>query len=105
MSLLSLSLTRVKPRPIKEENTKSLTCYLDETLIMAANLSNRDTRNAPRSAKNHTCYFWAKGGCKYSEEECLYAHRPTGKTANQPVRLEPGRKFSCPNTLTQHVLI
>ncbi|MCJ1245160.1 hypothetical protein MMC30_002361 [Trapelia coarctata] len=51
----------------------------------------RPTKNAPRSAKNHTCYYWANGGCKFTEETCLYAHHETGRTANQPVRLEPGR--------------
>ena len=44
------------------------------------------------SVKHLTCYFWAKNGvCKWSEDECLYAHHDTGKTANGPLQVEPGR--------------
>lgn len=33
-----------------------------------------------RSVKHLTCFWWKeKGSCKYSEEECLYAHSDTGK--------------------------
>ncbi|MCJ1266842.1 hypothetical protein MMC22_006727 [Lobaria immixta] len=44
------------------------------------------------SVKHLTCYFWAKNGvCKWSEDDCLYAHHNTGKTANGPLQVEPGR--------------
>lgn len=50
--------------------------------------------NSVPSVKHLTCYFWAKNGvCKWSDEDCLYAHYNTGKTANGPLQVEPGREF------------
>jgi hypothetical protein len=47
----------------------------------------------PASVKHLTCYFWAKNGvCKFSEEDCLYAHRDTGKVAQGPLQVELGRR-------------
>lgn len=49
----------------------------------------------PASVKHLTCYFWAKNGtCKFSEEDCLYAHHNTGKVAQGPLQVELGRRFS-----------
>ncbi|MCJ1450122.1 hypothetical protein MMC28_000451 [Mycoblastus sanguinarius] len=46
----------------------------------------------PPSMKMLTCYFWAKQGwCKWSSEQCLYAHYDTGKVANGPLQVELGR--------------
>lgn len=46
------------------------------------------------SVKHLTCYFWAKhGACKWSDEDCLYAHYITGKIANGPLQVEPGREW------------
>ena len=51
----------------------------------------------PASVKHLTCYFWAKHGtCKFTEEDCLYAHRDTGKVAQGPLQVELGRRFFCP---------
>lgn len=51
------------------------------------------TSNSPPSVKHLTCYFWAKNGtCKWNDDECLYAHHDTGKVANGPLQVEPGRK-------------
>ena len=48
----------------------------------------------PASVKHLTCYFWAKNGvCKFSEEDCLYAHHNTGKVAQGPLQVEQGRRF------------
>lgn len=48
----------------------------------------------PASVKHLTCYFWAKNGvCKFSEEDCLYAHHDTGKVAQGPLQVEQGRRF------------
>lgn len=48
----------------------------------------------PASVKHLTCYFWAKNGsCKFSEEDCLYTHRDTGKVAQGPLQVELGRRF------------
>lgn len=50
--------------------------------------------NSIPSVKHLTCYFWAKNGvCKWSDDDCLYAHYHTGKTANGPLQVEPGREF------------
>ncbi|KAI4140226.1 MAG: hypothetical protein L6R39_005893 [Caloplaca ligustica] len=40
------------------------------------------------SGKKHlTCFYWAKNGsCRYSGEECAYAHYNTGIVANDPMR-------------------
>lgn len=47
----------------------------------------------PASVKHLTCYFWAKNGaCKFSEEDCLYAHHDTGKVAQGPLQVELGRR-------------
>lgn len=57
--------------------------------------------NSIPSVKHLTCYFWAKNGvCKWSDDECLYAHHNTGKTANGPLQVEPGREFPCSVDLT-----
>lgn len=44
-----------------------------------------------RSVKHLTCFWWKeKGTCKYSEEECLYAHHDTGKYTDPPRQVIPG---------------
>ena len=44
------------------------------------------------SVKHMTCFFWARNGtCKWSDEDCLYAHYHTGYVANGPLQVEPGR--------------
>lgn len=49
----------------------------------------------PQSVKHLTCYFWAKNGnCKWSDDDCLYAHHDTGKIANGPMQVEPGSKHT-----------
>ena len=36
-------------------------------------------------SKEYECFFWRRDGhCKFSEEECLYAHHPTGKVKEIP---------------------
>lgn len=51
------------------------------------------TSISPPSVKHLTCYFWAKNGtCKWKDDDCLYAHHDTGKVANGPLQVEPGRK-------------
>ncbi|KAL8867000.1 MAG: hypothetical protein Q9174_005945 [Haloplaca sp. 1 TL-2023] len=39
------------------------------------------------SGKKHlTCFYWAKNGvCRYTEDECAYAHYNTGVVANDPM--------------------
>ena len=46
--------------------------------------------DVPRT-KLLTCSYWNTGYCKWSEEECLYSHRPTGKVASPPQQVEQGR--------------
>ncbi|KAI4122929.1 MAG: hypothetical protein LQ347_006331, partial [Umbilicaria vellea] len=46
---------------------------------------------SPPSVKHLTCYFWDRyGKCKWTDEECLYAHVETGKVAGGPVQVEIG---------------
>ncbi|KAL8662848.1 MAG: hypothetical protein Q9202_004362 [Teloschistes flavicans] len=42
----------------------------------------------PVSGKKHiTCFYWAKNGtCRYTDDECAYAHYNTGVVAHDPMR-------------------
>ena len=42
------------------------------------------------SVKNLTCHFWLRGNCRYSAEDCSYAHTHTGRIAGGPVHLKRG---------------
>ncbi|OCL08367.1 hypothetical protein AOQ84DRAFT_293338 [Glonium stellatum] len=33
------------------------------------------------------CYYWARGRCVFSDEDCQYAHWDTGNTASAPILL------------------
>ncbi|EXJ91037.1 hypothetical protein A1O1_04144 [Capronia coronata CBS 617.96] len=47
--------------------------------------------NAKRSVKHLTCFWWwEKGECRFSEEECLYAHHDTGHYTLAPRQVIPG---------------
>ncbi|KAL8929016.1 MAG: hypothetical protein Q9208_001459 [Pyrenodesmia sp. 3 TL-2023] len=38
------------------------------------------------SGKKHlTCFYWAKNGCRYTDDECAYAHYNTGIVAHDPM--------------------
>lgn len=44
-----------------------------------------------RSVKHLTCFWWwEKGECRFSEEECLYAHHDTGHYTLAPRQVTPG---------------
>ncbi|KAL9119942.1 MAG: hypothetical protein Q9187_003507, partial [Circinaria calcarea] len=44
-----------------------------------------------RSVKHLTCYYWYKEGpCRWTEDQCAYAHVWTGKVAEKPVTLGQG---------------
>ena len=49
-----------------------------------------DTRQADsiaQSSKQYECYFWRRDGyCKFTEDECQYAHHLTGKVKEGPYR-------------------
>ncbi|KIX09523.1 uncharacterized protein Z518_00603 [Rhinocladiella mackenziei CBS 650.93] len=56
-----------------------------------------DANNGPnrnqnrRSVKHLTCFWWwEKGECRYSDEECLYSHYDTGRYTNPPRQVIPG---------------
>jgi hypothetical protein len=47
------------------------------------------------SVKHLTCYYWrTHGKCAKSDNDCLYAHHNTGLFADEPKKLEPGRKIA-----------
>lgn len=55
------------------------------------------------SVKHLTCFWWkVKGECRFSEDDCLYAHRETGLLADAPRQVTPGgeqvRVLSCAYT-------
>ena len=44
-----------------------------------------------RSVKHLTCFWWwEKGECRYSDEECLYSHYDTGHHTSAPRQVIPG---------------
>lgn len=43
----------------------------------------------PPSVKNITCHWWATKVCRYTEEECLYAHTVQKTIGDQPRKLNP----------------
>ncbi|KAL9122148.1 MAG: hypothetical protein Q9187_001291, partial [Circinaria calcarea] len=47
------------------------------------------TEQNPRSVKNITCHWWATKVCRYTEDECLYAHSIQKTIAEQPRKLDP----------------
>lgn len=49
------------------------------------NYHSQDRDTEITSSKQLECYFWRRDGfCKKSEDECLYAHHPTGKVKEGP---------------------
>ncbi|KAL2389209.1 hypothetical protein RJ035_002499 [Blastomyces gilchristii] len=55
--------------------------------------STSGSRRDRPSVKHLTCWWWnEKGQCKYSVDECLYAHHKTGKVADAPRQVKPGGK-------------
>lgn len=55
------------------------------------------------SVKHLTCFWWkVKGDCRFSEEDCLYAHHDTGLLADAPRQVTPGGEqvplHLCPDT-------
>ena len=44
---------------------------------------------------NLTCFYWAnQGGCKYRDEDCMYAHHYTGSVARPPSIYKKGKVMS-----------
>ena len=60
----------------------------------SANSFRSKNQTPRRSVNGLTCYFWAKGHCTHSSEECLYAHEFTGKQAQAPIQREEGSESS-----------
>ena len=48
------------------------------------------------SMKHFTCAFWARGGCKFSQEQCLYSHQHGHRLADVPTVVRPGCKLTLP---------
>ncbi|KAI4215403.1 MAG: hypothetical protein LQ351_002303 [Letrouitia transgressa] len=65
--------------------------FPDQSRPIAGTNSAHAQSNIP-SVKHLTCFFWfTKGSCRWSDNQCLYAHYYTGQVANGPVQVEPGR--------------
>ncbi|PGH08994.1 hypothetical protein AJ79_05789, partial [Helicocarpus griseus UAMH5409] len=64
------------PRPVQQTEPRPTTA---------------NSKNGKPSVKHLTCWWWSeKGECRYSEQECLYAHHRTGKVADAPRQVKPG---------------
>lgn len=49
------------------------------------------TRHDSSSVKHLTCFWWKdKGTCRFSDDDCLYAHYDTGHYTDPPRQLIPG---------------
>ncbi|MCJ1236714.1 hypothetical protein MMC14_004696 [Varicellaria rhodocarpa] len=46
--------------------------------------------------KHFTCAFWARGSCKFSEEQCLYSHQHGCRQADVPKIIAPGCESTFP---------
>lgn len=55
-----------------------------------APISNVATRGGSRGKKQFTCWWWkTQGSCRFTEDQCQFAHRDTGNPINPP----GGKKF------------
>lgn len=55
--------------------------------------STSESRKERPSVKHLTCWWWnEKGKCKYTVDECLYAHHKTGRVADAPRQVKAGGK-------------
>lgn len=84
------------PGPAQMMNTQSWRTISPPKPSFPGPKTSPSSSNSNNSVKHLTCYFWAKNGvCKWSDDDCLYAHYNTGKTASGPLQVEPGREFPC----------
>jgi len=57
-----------------------------------------------RSVKHLTCFWWQqKGHCRFSEEDCLYAHHDTGMYTQPPRQLRPGEPAMAGRNLDRNI--
>jgi hypothetical protein len=83
---LSISLGKSLEKVQRASNTRTTsgkTQQLQETILSKpANMSGK------KSLKHLTCYHWKqRGGCRYREDECQYAHYDTG--------MDEGKNTTC----------
>ena len=83
---LSISLDKSLEKVRRASNTRTTsgrTQQLQETILSKpANISGK------KPLKHLTCYHWKqKGGCRYREDECQYAHYDTG--------MDEGKNTTC----------
>ena len=48
-------------------------------------------KNANNTLPKTECFFWTQGTCKFSDEECLYAHYPIKRVSDRPEWRDRGR--------------
>ncbi|KPI42542.1 uncharacterized protein AB675_9689 [Cyphellophora attinorum] len=98
-----VTMSQSPPKPVEsagasEENSPergrsgsrsaSLPPTIDRSVDVSP-LTNTDTSRS-RSVKHLTCFWWKeKGDCKYSDEDCLYAHHDTGRYTEAPRQVNP----------------
>jgi hypothetical protein len=72
----SLEKSRDKVRSTSHATTTTGRLQQPQEVI----LSKLETQSSKKSLKHLTCYHWKqRGGCRYREDECQYAHYETGK--------------------------
>jgi hypothetical protein len=104
ISQTSLSARRYPSRPRtptpSHNGSKGKGRYLPRSSSLPSSPKSRRATPHPYgkpSVKHLTCFWWkVKGDCRFSEEDCLYAHRETGLLADAPRQVTPGGKQNCP---------
>ncbi len=105
----SLSARRYPPRPrtpTPSDGSKGEgRSALRSSSLPSSPKSRRDTPHpyGKPSVKHLTCFWWkVKGDCRFSADDCLYAHHDTGLLADAPRQVTPGgnrlRVHSCAPT-------
>lgn len=70
---------------VAREQADSLS-QINEPLVIPEEEDIADHLPSVSGKKHLTCFYWAKNGtCRYTDEECAYAHYNTGIVANDPM--------------------
>jgi hypothetical protein len=90
----SSTISSFQGREYNQSRPSSLPSISNPQSMSTSSSSHGGTTILPaskRSVKHLTCFWWKqKGRCRFSDEECLYAHHDTGIYTEPPRQLIPG---------------
>ena len=83
--------------PVKDEaeDIASSSSAKEKVKLNAAAAPYTASKPSREKMKYFTCAYWANGRCRYSAEECLYAHQFTPRVTELPKPVECGGKCLC----------